>query len=261
MTLTEARLSVDWEEFQRGWDEQQAAYLPDREERFAAMLDAVEAVCGTKPRVLDLACGTGSITRRLLTRLSDATSVALDLDPALLRIAEGTFAGDSRVRIVAADLAIPGWQEVVREAVPGGEVDAVLTATALHWLPEDRIRQLYAEIAGIVRPGGVFVNADHMVDSGLPTVSERVDELRRIRREALYADRGVLSWSAWWDEIRLHPALADAVAERDQIFSVNHSSESMPSVGVHQEFLRAAGFSEVGVVWRGLTDAAVLGLR
>lgn len=254
-------MSADWEEIQRGWDEQQEAYLPDREERFAAMLDVVEAVCGTKPRVLDLACGTGSITRRLLARLPDATSVALDLDPALLRIAEGTFAGDSRVRIVAADLGIPGWQEVVREAVPGGEVDAVLTATALHWLPEDRIGALYGELAGVVRSGGVFVNADHMVDSGLPTVSSRVDELRRIRREALYADSGVLSWDAWWSEIRTHPALVDAVAERDRIFSGSHSAESMPSVERHQEFLRAGGFAEVGVIWRGLTDAAVLGLR
>ncbi len=60
---------MDWESWQLRWDRQQQAYLPDREERFTAMLDAVEAACGPAPRMLDLAGGTGSITRRLLTRL------------------------------------------------------------------------------------------------------------------------------------------------------------------------------------------------
>lgn len=68
------------------------------------MLDMVEAFVGTAPRVLDLACGTGSITARLLARFPDATSTGVHLDPALLAIAEGTFAGDDRVRLVTADL-------------------------------------------------------------------------------------------------------------------------------------------------------------
>ncbi|MGB9376554.1 MAG: SAM-dependent methyltransferase, partial [Mycobacteriales bacterium] len=66
---------MDWEFWQQSWDAQQQAYLPDREERFVAMLDAVESACGDAPRVLDLAGGTGSITRRLLARSPRATSV------------------------------------------------------------------------------------------------------------------------------------------------------------------------------------------
>src|SRR5690606_34457847 len=117
-------------------------FMPDREARFTAMLDVVEVVCGPAPRVLDLACGTGSITLRLLERFPKATSVALDLDPALLRIARGTFDGDDRVRVVAADLDDPGWTERLGEE----PFDAVLTATALHWLSGERVRTLYGEI-------------------------------------------------------------------------------------------------------------------
>lgn len=259
MTLTEGDVAVDFDRIQRGWDEQQTAYMPDREERFAAMLDAVEALCGPKPRVLDLACGTASITRRLLARLPDATSVALDLDPALLRIAAGTFEGDERVQVVAADLGLPGWRDVVDEA--GGEIDAVLTATALHWLPEDRVRRLYAELAGLLRPGGVFVNADSMADEGLRGASGRIDEWLRARREALYANAGALSWEAWWKELRSDPEFTDVVAQRDTLFAEGDHTESMPSSQTHEAFLREAGFAEVGVIWRGLTDAAVLGLR
>jgi trans-aconitate methyltransferase len=101
---------MDWESWQQGWDAQQLAYLPDREERFTAMLDAVEVACGPAPRVLDLAGGTGSITRRVLARLPQATSVLLDVDAALLAIASGTFADDPRVRVCRADLATSDWR-------------------------------------------------------------------------------------------------------------------------------------------------------
>jgi ubiquinone/menaquinone biosynthesis C-methylase UbiE len=50
------------------WDEQQERYLPQREERFQIILDVVERVVGTSPRLLDVCCGTGSISRRALER-------------------------------------------------------------------------------------------------------------------------------------------------------------------------------------------------
>src|SRR6476660_7059252 len=100
---------TDWRAWQESWDRQQEWYMPDREERFRVMLDMVEACVGPAPRVLDLACGTGSITDRLLKRFPDAVSTGVDLDPALLAIAEGTFAGDPRVTFVTADLKDAGW--------------------------------------------------------------------------------------------------------------------------------------------------------
>lgn len=249
---------MDWEQWQRSWDVQQAAYLPDREERFAALLDVVEAQCGPEPRVLDLACGTGSISLRLLRRLPGARSVALDLDPALLRIAAATFESDDRVTIVRADLSAPGWQ-----AAAGGEpFDAVLTATALHWLPAERLEVLYAEIREVLRPGGVFCNADHMADDGLPGLSARLDELAKSVREAKYAAGEALSWAGWWEAARRSPELADAVAERDLIFGgTGDHGDSLPVAAGHLAYLRSAGFSEAGLVWRGLTDAAFAAVR
>jgi trans-aconitate methyltransferase len=124
---------MDWDEWQKRWDAQQESYLPDREERYAAMLDAVAVAAGDAPRVVDLAGGTGSITRRVLARFPRASSVVVDLDPALLAIAAGTFDGDARVRVCAADLSDPAWTGTLGE--PPASFDAVLTATALHWLP------------------------------------------------------------------------------------------------------------------------------
>ncbi|MFD0504553.1 class I SAM-dependent methyltransferase [Streptomyces chiangmaiensis] len=156
--------ATDWHAWQESWDRQQEWYMPDREERFRIMLDMMEAFVGTEPRVLDLACGTGSITARLLARFPGATSTGVDLDPALLTIARGTFEGDDRVSFVEADLKDPAWPA----RLPHGAYDAVLTATALHWLRTGALEALYGQVAELVRYGGVFMNADHMIDDATP---------------------------------------------------------------------------------------------
>jgi SAM-dependent methyltransferase len=248
---------VDWQHWQRSWDAQQEGYLPDREERFARMLDVVEAHCGEKPRVLDLAGGTGSITIRLLERLAGASSVVLDIDPSLLRIARGTLGADHRVTIVRTDLAEATW----RDQLSGEPFDAVLTATALHWLTEERLAALYAEIQAALRPGGVFMNADHMVDPGLPELTERFTRWREAIREEAVERGTVTAWADWWEQARSAPELADAVAERETIFSFPHSGGSMPPYARHEELLYAAGFTEVGLIWRGLHDATVAAVR
>lgn len=251
---------MDWESWQRRWDRQQQAYLPDREERFTAMLDAVEAACGPAPRMLDLAGGTGSITRRLLTRLPQATSVILDIDAALLTIARGSLGDDPRVQVRQADLATADWRDQLAE--PDGSFDAVLTATALHWLTPDRLAGVYAEAAPLLRPGGILVNADRMPDPGLGTLDEGLEQISKRRSAELRAETSTPDWAQWWEELRADPVLAGPTAERDARFSEsgtgNHTASLMPSPW-HVAALRSAGYAEVGLVWRGLQDAAVLG--
>ncbi|MFI7490018.1 class I SAM-dependent methyltransferase [Micromonospora echinaurantiaca] len=242
--------------WQESWDRQQEAYLPDREHRFTAMLDAVEAILdGERPRLLDLAGGTGTISLRALRRFPDAEVTLLDLDPALLAIARATL-GD-RVTVVTADLNRPDWSA----ALPHREYDAVLTATALHWLPGDRLARLYAEVRDLLRPGGVLLNADHMPDDGLPQLSKRLLDRARDRRDARYAAGAVLSWSDWWERAAADPTLAPLVARRHEIYPTGHSPEWNPPVSWHLAALTDAGFTEVGTLWRGGTDAAVAAVR
>ncbi|MGH8868904.1 MAG: class I SAM-dependent methyltransferase [Actinomycetes bacterium] len=252
--------TTDWTAWQRSWGRQQTAYMPDREERLGVLCDLVEAVggSGTRPvRVLDLACGTGSISQRLLTRVPDARLTALDVDPALLRIASGTFAGDPRVDLVTADLADQSWRGAVE-----APYDAVVTATALHWLPGERLTALYAELHDLVRVGGVVANADHMPDDREPArLTAVVEALRDARRGQAAAAEGVADWRGWWDTAAADPALADAVAARFERFGGDHAPEVSPPASWHVRALREAGFAEVGVVWRGLRDAVVAALR
>ncbi|KUL49241.1 class I SAM-dependent methyltransferase [Streptomyces sp. NRRL S-1521] len=254
-TGTGAGLGTDWRAWQDSWDRQQQWYLPDREERFTIMLDMVEAVVGTAPRVLDLACGTGSITDRLLKRFPEATSVGVDLDPALLTIAEGTFAGDERVTFVTADLKDPDWAA----ALPHDSYDAALTATALHWLYSEPLAALYGQVAGLVRDGGVFMNADHMPDPATPRLNAAESAYRHRRMDRAKAE-GVLDWKEWWQLAAQDPVLAGPTAKRFEIYG-EHADGDMPSVEWHARTLREAGFAEARPVWASPSDAVVLGLK
>ncbi|MFD5428378.1 class I SAM-dependent methyltransferase [Streptomyces sp. NPDC127084] len=250
-----AETTTDWRAWQESWDRQQEWYLPDREERFRVMLDMVEAVVGPEPRVLDLACGTGSITSRLLMRFPGAVSVGVDQDPALLTIAEGYFAGDDRATFVSADLTDPDWTA----ALPHDSYDAVLTATALHWLRLGPLATLYGQLAGLVADGGVFMNADHMKDETTP----RINAAERAQRHAAM-DRakaaGVLDWAEWWALAAEDPVLAAPTARRFEIYG-EHADGELPSLDWHARTLRAAGFAEARGVWASPSDSMVLALR
>ncbi|MFF2651302.1 class I SAM-dependent methyltransferase [Streptomyces sp. NPDC058045] len=245
----------DWQAWQASWDRQQEWYMPDREERFRVMLDMVEAVVGREPRVLDLACGTGTITARLLDRFPGATSTGVDLDPALLAIARGTFAGDERVRFVTADLKDPQWTGLL----PDGRYDAVLTSTALHWMHSEPLTALYRQLAGLVRDGGVLMNADHMPDTTTP----RINAAERAHRHAAM-DRakasGALDWADWWALAAADPVLAEPTARRFEIYG-EHADGDTPPVDWHTRTLREAGFAEARAVWRSPSDALVLALK
>ncbi|MEU8300744.1 class I SAM-dependent methyltransferase [Micromonospora sp. NPDC048909] len=247
---------TDTAAWQESWDRQQAAYLPDREHRFATLLDAVDTVTdGAPPRLLDLAGGTGTISLRTLARFPGAQVTLLDLDPALLAIATASLAG--RATLVTADLSHTDWSATL----PHREYDAVLTATALHWLPADRLAGLYAEIRDVLRPGGILANADHMPDDALPELTKRLTARAQARRAARYAAGAVLSWSDWWDRAGADPALAPLVERRQAIYPTGHSPEWNPPVSWHLTALADAGYAEVGTLWRGGADAAVVAVR
>ncbi|MFJ7904489.1 class I SAM-dependent methyltransferase [Streptomyces sp. NPDC096198] len=255
MADTDTTAGTDWGAWQESWDRQQEWYMPDREDRFRIMLDMVQAFTGDTPRVLDLACGTGPITARLLARFPGATSTGVDLDPALLAIARGTFQGDDRVTFVEADLKDPDWTALL----PYDSYDVILTATALHWLRTGPLEDLYGRLARLVRPGGVFLNADHMTDDTTPRINEAESALRREHRERARRD-GALDWADWWQLAAADPVLAAPTARRFEIYG-EHADGETPSAAWHAQALRAKGFAEARPVWCSPSDTLLLALK
>lgn len=234
------------------WDAQQELYLPDREERFEVMIDIVEAVAGAAPRVVDLACGPASLSRRLLARLASAEVVGVDADPVLLELARAD--APEGLTLVDADLREPDWTH----RLPEGPYDAIVSTTALHWLTEPELRELYRSCWGLLRPGGVLADGDHLRSGQTPRLVDLALELDR--RRALRKGTEAEDWGAWWTAVESAPEFRDAVAERSRR-TIKHPDHSETSREVHERALQAAGFAEVGVLWQKGTDAVLTAIR
>ena len=210
------------------------------------------------PRILDLACGCGSVTARLLKRLPSAEVVGIDRDPVLLRIAREIWTDDPRVSIEQADLREMAW----RERPEIGQFDAVVTAASLHWFEPKDLEALYRAIASCLIPGGLFANLDWIQIAKAPALQGLSDSYVRDHEDANLADDGGhhASWSEWWAQVLADPDLAAEAAERSAM-DAPRSAEHMADEDWHRSKLGAAGFDEVGVVWRSFSSALIVAKR
>jgi SAM-dependent methyltransferase len=251
---------VDWPGWLRRWDAQQEGYVPEREARFAAMFDALAALLPASFVALDLGCGPGSISQRLLGRFPEARAIAADIDPVMLALGRGALGTvDGRLRWVDVDLASPDWLEALGET----QVDAVLSSTALHWLTPEPLTRLYHDLGRLLRPGGLLLNGDHMAfGPRLPTFARLSDgALKQQWSDAAFAARGIETAEQWWDALSAEPGLEPLLAERVRRFAGKRRQDSPPDFDFHVAALRDAGFREVGTIWQVLSDRVLLAVR
>lgn len=256
-TSADDTTSIDWADWYERWERQQDAYVAHREARFAAMLDVLEAL-PVNFTAIDLACGPGSISRRVLARFPEARVVAIDFDPVMLAMARAAIpASGGRLTVVDADLANPSW--ATRLGIT--HVDAALSTTAIHWLPAPAVLELYRTLASVIRPGGVFMNGDHLhyLDSQpeLSTAAARVRDAHSSRAFAA----GVEDSDRWWAALGAEPAAASLLAARTQAFAGKERPPYEPSFAVHRAALMDAGFREVDTIWQHFENRVLAAIR
>ncbi|GLW48546.1 methyltransferase [Streptomyces sp. NBRC 14336] len=127
---------------------------------------AAEAVLGLIPEgartLLDVACGTGIVTRRLAAARPALRVVGADLTYGMARMAAARLPGS----VVLADSR--------RLPFPDAAFDAVTSVWLLHLLDDD-VARVIAECARVLRPGGVYITtvdkaASHDVGSDIDEV-------------------------------------------------------------------------------------------
>lgn len=158
------------------------------------------------------------------------------------------------MRFVDADLRQPGWTEALGLTRP---VDAVVSTTALHWLYEDELGATFRAVAGLLRPGGVFVDGDHFYDG---PATPRLAALGRVVGEAVARRAGVTcedsAWSSWWRDAEADPHLAALVASR-AARPLEHGDNAVHYAD-HLRLLADAGFAEAGTVWQHGPDRVLV---
>ncbi len=103
----------------------------------------------TAPVCLDLACGTGDLTRRLAEKYPDGTIIGLDLTEVMLEQAR-SHGQSGAIRYVVGDMGSTG--------LPDNSVDIVTGGYALRNAGD--LREALHEVHRVLRPGGVAVFLD-----------------------------------------------------------------------------------------------------
>ncbi|MGY1943033.1 class I SAM-dependent methyltransferase [Nocardia asiatica] len=123
--------------------------------------------------VLDVGTGPGKLLEQVITRRSDLRPHGVDLSPHMIALAEARLSG-------AAELSVG---DVGALPYPDDSFDLVVSSLSMHEWP--RVGQAIAELARVLRPGGVVA----IYDFRFVRAADALDALRRrfeaatVRRE------------------------------------------------------------------------------
>jgi hypothetical protein len=139
-------------------------------------------------------------------------------------------------------------------------IDAVISATALHWVEPGALAVLYRQVAGLLGPGGILLNADH-VGSEEQTVQQaweqHREQARAAERRARAGEQEADDWEPVW------AAYGQALGYRSQeaIDGWEGGVEEGLPLAWHLDRLRACGYHAVDCFARWDCDALCGGIK
>lgn len=134
-------------------------YVPQRDTQIATICGAIPAPPASSEadpaHIVELCCGEGLLSKALLEHFPGAIVHALDGSDAMLAATARALADEGeRARTRKFDLPATDWR---RFPFP---VHAVVSSLAIHHLNAAEKRQLYADMAAALAPGGALVICD-----------------------------------------------------------------------------------------------------
>ncbi|HTU15439.1 MAG TPA: methyltransferase domain-containing protein [Solirubrobacterales bacterium] len=209
------------------YDEARRRLIPPFDLFYGTAIEAIE-LAGPEPgRVLDLGAGTGMFSAFVLDAYPSAHLTLFDAAPLMLERAKDSL-DDERVEIVVGDM----YREI-----PEGPWDAVISALAIHHMTDEGKRFVFGAAHDSLRPGGVFINAEHIFG---PT--ETMDaEYRR------------------WHEMSARQAGTDDDEWNRAVERMGH--DHLSPLEDQLAWLREAGFEDVDCLFKQYGFAVMFGRR
>lgn len=202
----------------------------------------VLAIHDVKPeRVLDLGAGDGFAAASIVERYPVKHLTLVDFSPPMLAEAKRHFVdAPFPVDYLEGDLREESWWPDVERS---GPFDLVISRYAIHHIADELKQKLYAQVFQFLRPGGVFINVEH-VQSGSPTLQEAFDRLMI---------EGIVRQGA--DEQTREEIVSSYRARQDKDVNI------LAPVETQLAWLRASGFADVDCVFKLFELSVLTGRR
>jgi tRNA (cmo5U34)-methyltransferase len=189
---------------------------------------AVALIPAGAKRIVDLGAGSGLLSVMIRERFPEAELHLVDFSGPMLDLARVRMGEDERVFFHQADY--------LNDALPA-DVCAVTSALSIHHLEDEGKKLLFTRVFEMLRPNGVFVNADHIAG---PTVA----------LEERYK-------ATWLAQVRANGATEQQVA--DSLY--RQKEDRRAPVGAQLGWMRRAGFAGVDLWFKDNCFAVMSGRK
>ncbi len=202
--------------------------------RYNEMLEVI-TLCApsTSRRILELGCGTGELSLKILNLCPEAQVIALDYSPRMLQFAQDKItAAGYQQRWTGMQADFGDWANNPENLDIGSKFDACVSSLAIHHLQDEMKLKLFERIAASLTQDGCFWNAD-------PTLPESpvLAEVYKAAREEWSVQQGI--------------SLTEIGAKRGASSTQGYSSQDqLASLDAHLQMLSKAGFKTVAVPWK-----------
>lgn len=226
----------------RGFTDTRRGGLLGSDAQMSTMLRLISYVKASPLTILDLGCGDGILLDTVAAAFSIGQAVALDGSVIMLEKARERFSASgnvSDVTLIEADFNDPSWLD----KLPVQEFDVVVSGFAIHHSEDERKQSLYREIFGLLNPGGLFVNIEHVASAG---------PLGEVLFERAYSET-----VAAFRNSRGEATTPEIVYQELNVREDKQANRLVP-VDTQLQWLRNIGFKDVDCFWKHY-ELAVLG--
>lgn len=155
--------------------------IPLANEQIDIMLRLIRASQPEVNWVLDLGCGDGILGTAVLDQYPKANGVFIDFSEPMLTAAKQRLGKNPNAHTLLQDYGERDWLDKLKLhnlqfAIYNSQFDVIVSGYSIHHQPDDRKKEVYTELYHLLKPGGIFINIEH-VQSADPWLEKRFQEL------------------------------------------------------------------------------------
>lgn len=193
--------------------------IPLANEQIDIMLRLIRASQTEVNWVLDLGCGDGILGTAVLDQHPHAHAVFIDFSQPMLTAAQQRLDNNPHAHTLLLDYGERGWEKQllkIKDLKLNGTAadlqsfdklrtsssifnlfDVIVSGYSIHHQPNDRKKEVYTELFHLLKPGGIFINIEH-VQSADPWLEKRFQELFV---DKLYAQQQQNAANKTWEDV------------------------------------------------------------
>ncbi|MGB9979051.1 class I SAM-dependent methyltransferase [Methanobacterium sp.] len=213
------KVKAHFEEESAEFDEIIRKLIPHYKDMINALISSIPFEHDAPVKVLDLGCGTGTVTKTLKEEFKKADVTCLDLAENMIEMAKIKLKDYNDIEYVIGDFYDYNFTE---------KYDVIVSSLALHHLATDEDKKgFYKKIYEALRHGGIFLNADAVLGSSKYLQDLYTSTWKKFMNQSISMEEIEKKWIPAAEE-EDHPAkLID-----------------------HIDWLRDTGFKDVDVIWK-----------